>query len=118
MNSIEKPASLEAGVLPPYPGTQDLVLIDGKYAQCVSADKYRVVFYLLDDSAELFIEPEEWAKYDYKKPEGDVIDAGGLMKKGLMSKEQLEKVNWGSEEKKHPELKELVTFFGAYAKKE
>jgi hypothetical protein len=55
MNSIEKPASLEAGVLPPYPGTQDLVLIDGKYAQCVSADKYRVVFFFFFLSYVLFL---------------------------------------------------------------
>lgn len=115
----KQPSSPEIRMMPPFPATLDLVVIDGQFMQCISADpKDGVSFVLLGDRSKgINITSEEWEKYEYEAPPGNVIDARGLVEEGLMTDEQLEQVYWGPEEDGHPLLKEVVTFFGTFTKR-
>jgi len=114
----ERPFSPEAKKIPLFPSSRDLVIIDGQFMQCISADSEGASFVLLEDKSKgIHISPEEWTQYKYTAPPKNVISARGLVEKGLMTNEQLDQVYWGPEENKHPHLKKTVTFFGTYTKK-
>jgi hypothetical protein len=118
MNNKERPFSPETKEVPPIPNTRDLVLIDGQFAQfCGGSPEEGVSLRLIEDSKSVHINPEEWLQYEYTKPPSDIFTARELVEKGLMSKGQLEKVFWGSEEDRYQYLKGEVAFFGTYTKK-
>ena len=115
----EKPFSYENKETPPLPGTLDLIILDGRFAQCINASRgggMTVMF--IEDRSVVSIPFRRLYEYKYEKPPRGIFTAIDLVKDVLMSEKQLKMVHWGPEQKKHPYLREEVAFFGTYTKKD
>ena len=108
--------------LTPNPRTLDVVGIDGKLAQVVSAgaDEGDVIF--LDDRVKLGINLQlshlhhiNWNDYDFEKSgEENCKTVSDLRERGEISLEEYMAVHWGPEQEENPYLRGRVTFFGRY----
>ncbi|MBD3327701.1 hypothetical protein GF340_00170 [Candidatus Peregrinibacteria bacterium] len=115
----ERPFSPEIKESPPVPGTLDLILINGKLAQCKGGNiDMGVTVMYVDDKSSRRISPEEWSQYDYEAPPLGSRTAQSLVENGLMNSEQLQKVHYGREQDELSHLRGLVKFFGAYTKRD
>lgn len=97
------------------PNTLDIVLIDGKFTQCIAVHPdVRTSFVSIEDKSVIIdIEPNEWNKYDFIPAKWDVHNAKMLVEKGLMSHEQFIKVHWSTSQEENNKLQGLVTYFGS-----
>ena len=113
----ERPFSPETKKIPPIPSRLDLILIDGKFAQCKGGDiDMGVTIMFIEDKSSVRISPEEWTKYTYEAPPKNMHFGSDLVENGLMNEEQLQRVHWGPEQEEYPELRGQVRFFGTYNK--
>lgn len=94
----------------PRPNTLDVIKIDGRWAQVIAPGgsiKY------LDDESLAFI---DWQDYLYIK-DWEKLTVSDVKKLSNFPKEELERVHWGPEQKKHPYLREQVRVFGEFNKR-
>lgn len=95
------------------PELLDVVKIDGRWAQVIIGGD--TVSFL--DTGEK--EPIDWSEYELTNVFRGAIAISDIMKlpEQEFTKEEIERIRWGPEEKKHPELKLEVRVFGEYVGK-
>jgi translation elongation factor P/translation initiation factor 5A len=99
----------------PRASTLDVIEVDGRLAQYAGGESNNLIF--LDDESIGSMGSEDWNKYVFEPAKMGEDSVSFLKRQGQISEIEYERVHWGPEQKKHPHLKGVVTFFGKYKKK-
>ena len=99
----------------PRANTLDVIEVDGRLAQYYGGLFDNLIF--LDDGSTGSMGPKDWDKYVFEPAKTGENMVSFLKKQGRISETEYERVRWGPEQKEHPYLKGVVTFFGRYRKK-
>ena len=113
---------MEKESLTKSPKTLDVVEIDRRLAQVVSACANKGDIIFLDDRVRLGINLQishihdiYWNDYDFKNTNReDCKTVSDLRERGEISLEEYMVIRWGPEQEENPYLRGRVTFFGRY----
>jgi hypothetical protein len=111
MENLEK--EIRTGREHAVPALLDVVKLDGRWAQ-VRGGGGAILF--LDNGE---ARPIEWGNYRMVRSFGASQAIDFVQEQGeRFTDEEIERVHWGPEEERHPELKKQVRVFGEYVSKE